>query len=143
MRGNFPIANASAAHEPRTVAVSWSLAVRQFFRPSVLACLALAITVGGWGYGYKLSQYLLHTDVTKASHTRMWVDHRDDSFKAGSHAHRPQTLPASGSFDLSTFQTPPLARELVFSTPLQSRILTFVSPLHPLRAPPISYSSLA
>ena len=143
MQAAFPIAITPAAEARPNIALTSKTALRQFFRPGVLAYLILALTVGGWSYGYKLSQYLLHPDVSRASHTRMWVEHRDDSLKAASHSHRPHTLPISQTFDLSICQFPPLASELASSRPLQSRILTFVSPLHPLRAPPVSHSSMA
>lgn len=124
--------------------MNWSLAVRQFFRPCVLTFLALAVTVGGWGYGYKLSQYLQHSDVKMASHTRMWVDHRDDSFGFQNHQqHRENKLLSPQFAAVGVPQYSNFSRELVFADPLQSRILTFVSPLHPLRAPPISVSQLA
>ncbi len=68
-----------------------SVAVRQFFRPYVLAFLALAIAVGGNGYGYKLAQYFQHSEASKASATRMWVDHRDDSsITVRNSTHEPQ-----------------------------------------------------
>jgi hypothetical protein len=80
----FQIATRSLAPIERTAAASardsemhgW---VKQFFHPYVLAFLALALSVGGSGYGYKLSQYFQHSGVTKASPTRMWVEHRDES----------------------------------------------------------------
>jgi len=141
---NSPVAVALNAKGCRNSAMNWSLAVRQFFRPCVLAFLALAVTVGGWSYGYKLSQYLQHSDVSRASHTRMWVEHRDDSVDVQPHQqngeHKLQNLLcAADGFG----QLPHLSRKLVYADPLKSRILTFVSPLHPLRAPPISLSSLA
>ena len=143
MYDNFPIAIAPAK-DRRSSAMTWRVAVRQFFRPCVLAFLALAVTVGGWGYGYKLSQYLLHSDVSKASHTRMWVDHRDDSFEAQTQRqHSPHKLENSQFSGVVFSQLPHFSHQSVCAAPLQSRILTFVSPLHPLRAPPISLVSLA
>jgi hypothetical protein len=145
LHDDLPIAVAPAAKDRRDVAVTWSMAVRQFFRPWVLAFLALALVVGGWGYGYKLSQYLHHSDVSKASATRMWVDHRDDSFEVRAHhqQHNPHKFRSSQFSGAGLPRLPHLSRELVFAAPIQSRILTFVSPLHPLRAPPTSISSLA
>jgi len=139
----FPIASAPKVTERRDGAMPWSLAVQQFFRPCVLAFLALAVTVGGWGYGYKLSQYLDHSDVTRASHTRMWVDHRDDSFQTRAHQQRSTSRFQSSQFAaIGVLRVPHLSRGLVLTVPIQSRILKFVAPLHPLRAPP-SLSSLA
>jgi hypothetical protein len=149
LQGNFSIAVALNAKDRRNgVARAESsggmMAVRQFFRPCVLACLALAVTVGGWGYGAKLSQYLHHRDVTKPYATRMWVEHRDDSFAAPvHHQHQPHKLLASQFFAVSILLIPRFSREAVFAVPVPSCFLTLVSPLHPLRAPPISLSSLA
>ena len=99
------------------------VAVRQFFRPYVLAFLALAIAVGGNGYGYKLSQYFQHSEVSKASATRMWVDHRDDSsITAGAPANT-----AAADFRLLSFS---------WFSPLRFRVFraTMLSPRRHRRA---------
>ena len=149
MRDKFSIAIFRNARSWRGEGVraefsDWTMPVRHFFHPCVLAFLALAVTVGGWGYGYKLSQYLQHSDVTKASHTRMWVDHRDDSFGAPVYQQHSVDKFQSAQFARTCLpRLPHLSRELVFAAPIQSRVLTFVSPLYPLRAPPAFHSSLA
>lgn len=138
MHDILTIAIISDPKERSSAMATRSMALRQFFRPCVLAFLALALAVGGWGYGYKLSQYLHHSDVSKASATRMWVEHRDDSLELPDH-HRQQHEILSPQFFCVTVPTlAPRSRSLVFALPVQSHTLTFVSPLHPLRAPPIS-----
>jgi len=122
----------------------WSMALRQFFRPCVLTVLALAVTVGAWGFGYKLSQYLQHSDVSRASATRLWVEHRDDAFEAPDHhQHQPQKLLSPAFLGFNVLIVEHFSRERIFAEPAPSRILTFVSSLHPLRAPPTSHSLLA
>jgi hypothetical protein len=144
VHGNFSIAVAPNAKVQRSHAVPWSTAVRQFFHPWVLALLTLAMAIGCSGYGYKLSQYMRHSEVTKPSATRMWVEHREDSHEALAHQQQqPHKLLSPQFFAVAVLAFPQISRELVFAAPIQSRILTFVSPLHPLRAPPISLSSLA
>ncbi len=88
MHDELPIATRTEAQvERRKLMVARDsevdVAVRQFFRPYVLVFLALAMAVGGNGYGNKLAQYFHHSEVSKASATRMWVDHRDDSSAHG------------------------------------------------------------
>ena len=149
MQGHFSIAVALKAKDRRSGVARaetppLSRAVRQFFRPCVLAFLALAVTVGGWGYGSKLSQYLRHSDFSKPYATRMWVEHRDDSFAVPARdQHQPHKLLASQFCAPSILLLPRFSRERVFAVPVPSRTLTLVSPLHPLRAPPIFLSSLA
>ncbi len=110
----------------------------QLFKPGVLPVLALALIVGGWSYGYKLSHYLPNSGLTKASTTRMWLDQRQSSIAAPvSHHQSPQKLLAVA---LCLFAVPPLphfAREHNLAEPLQPHAVEFVSTLHPLRAPPI------
>jgi hypothetical protein len=120
-------------------------ALRQFFRPYVLAFLALAIAVGGNGYGYKLAQYLQHSEASKASATRMWVDHRDDSSSTASQQHaRPQRV---SSFELFAVfapqQLPRLSRDHAATTPAPVRVANIISSHIPFRAPPALNSSLA
>jgi hypothetical protein len=134
---NSPIAPAVNMEHRRNAAMTWSMAVRQFFRPHVLAFLALAVTVGGWCYGYKLSQYLPHSDITKASHTRVWAGQRDDSSKLQSHLQiDTHKLHNSSLAEIGFLRLPGTFRKPAFADPARPRILTFVSPLHPLRAPP-------
>jgi hypothetical protein len=119
------------------------LAVRQFFHPYVLAFLALALAVGGWSYGYKLSRYLHHQGVTKASATRMWVEHRDDSKLSVAHQSPTHPIPAS----LLTVQcSPPLprfSRNTAVTIPTSRRVHFKVAALIPFRAPPGLLSPLA
>ncbi len=120
------------------------VALRQFFRPYVLAFLALAIAVGGNGYGYKLAQYFHHTEVSKASATKMWVDHRDDSSITVSHQ---QTLPQRiSSFELFLVfapQFPRLTRDHALTTPAPARAAIVISSHIPFRAPPSIQSFMA
>ena len=118
-------------------------AVRQFFRPSVLAFLSLALVVGAFGYGSKLNQYRHLFQVNKPSAVRMWVGHRDDSFELSVH-HSPQRLPGSESIAASV---PPLrlagwSRDFVLAPPVPLRPAFLASSLIPFRAPPSSHSSL-
>lgn len=122
-----------------------SVAVRQFFRPYVLAFLALAIAVGGNGYGYKLAQYLQHSEASKASATRMWVDHRDDSSSTASQRHtRTQRVSAFELFALfAPQQLPRVSRDHALTTPAPARIAFIISSHIPFRAPPTLDPSLA
>jgi len=113
------------------------LATVQFLEPGVLPVLALALIVGGWSYGLKLSHYL-NTGVTKASTTRMWLDHRNEI--AAVPDQHPQTPQKFLTLDLCVFAVPALprlSRERITQEPAQPHSVEFVSPLHPLRAPPV------
>jgi hypothetical protein len=137
------IAIATEAHSDSSRAVaagfpSFITAIRAFFRPGVLPFLALALTVGGWSYGYKLSLYLHHPTVGKASATRMWVDHRDDnSLLADSHQ---SSLPDKFSSPLALVVAPPrlpqYSRDMDLALPVPSRTSLYYSTRTPLRAPP-------
>ena len=119
-------------------------AVRQFFQPYVLAFVALAIAVGGWSYGYKLSQYFHHSGVSRVSYSRVWVDHRDNSIVVLSqHRVLPDKLLG---LEQPTGPAPRDARPshelvLVESTPSIEAYL--FSALIPLRAPPTTHLLLA
>jgi hypothetical protein len=122
----------------------FSVALLELFRPSVLSVLALILVVGGWTYGYRLSHYQHNPDVTKASTIRMWVDQRHDSVVLPAPQQiRPHALISLALCCLGVLRLPHLSKEEVFAAPVQSAVATFVSPLHPLRAPPASLSSLA
>jgi hypothetical protein len=122
-----------------------SVAVRQFFRPYVLAFLALAIAVGSNGYGNKLAQYFHHSEISKASATRMWVDHRDDSSVTVSHQQtRPQRISALELSHVFSPQVPRLSRDHTLTTPAPARAASVIISSHiPFRAPPALQSSLA
>jgi hypothetical protein len=122
------------------------LAIRQLFRPHVLSLLALAIAVGGWGYGYKLSRFLDHPDVSKASATRMLPDHRDDGFKPlPQHKTLIDKPLDSRDFLTSNPRLPHFyfSRDLVVAPAAPVRMSDCVSPLNSFRAPPASRSLLA
>jgi hypothetical protein len=118
--------------------------VRQFFHPYVLAFLALALAVGASGYGYKLSQYLQHEGVSKASPTHMWVDHRDDSVAVqAAQCVKPQRIPGLTLFAISTPRVPRLLRDHVAITPAPALLALIISSHIPFRAPPSLHLSLA
>lgn len=118
------------------------VAVRQFLRPYVLVFLALAMAVGANGYGNKLAQYFQHSEVSKASATRMWVDHRDDSSLTVSHQ-RPRQISALELFLVFAPQVPRLSRDHALTTPAPARAAFVISSHIPFRAPPAIQSSLA
>lgn len=134
-----------ARHNPMfTPGSNTNLAIRQLFRPYVLAFLALAIAVGGNGYGYKLAQYLRHSEVSKALATRMWVDHRDDSSIKNENPHqRPQQIAALDLFLVSAPQVPCLTRDHTLTTPAPARAAFVISSHIPFRAPPSRKSFMA
>lgn len=139
-----PIASSQNADRSRSHsgAANLKLAVLQFFQPGVLPVLALALMVGGWSYGKKLSHYFHHTDVTKASTTRMWLDHRNDATIAPAQAH--QSPVKFLTPQLRDFVVPPLphfSRAIAIAESAPVYTVEFVSPLHPLRAPPISHQA--
>jgi hypothetical protein len=120
------------------------LAVRHFCGPYVLAVLALAFTVGANGYGHKLAQYFQHTQASRASATRMWVDHRDDSsISPAHHQTRPQRLSAFELFLVFAPQFPRLTRDHALTTPAPARAAFVISSHIPFRAPPSIRSSMA
>ena len=144
MLGTLPIAdtqNCKRSHATAKLA-ALKLAILQFLEPGVLPVLALALIVGGWSYGLKLSHYLHHTDVTKASTTRMWLDHRNDAAVAP--VPQRQIEHKLITPQLCVFSVPQLLRHSlrrqIVAEPASVRINAIVSSLHPLRAPPISLS---
>jgi len=119
-------------------------AIRQFFHPYVLGFLALALTVGASGYGYKLSHYFQIAGVSKASPTRMWVDHRDDSVAVlAQHQVKPPGIPGLALLGFSNPQIPRLSRDHVVITPAPTRVALLISSHIPFRAPPPLHISLA
>jgi hypothetical protein len=145
----LPIAirtEAQVEREKPMFARDWEVdvAVRQFLRPYVLVFLALAMAVGANGYGNKLAQYFQHSEVSKASATRMWVDHRDDSSLTVSHQRqRPRQISALELFLVFAPQVPRLSRDHALTTPAPARAAFVVSSHIPFRAPPAIQSSLA
>ena len=143
MLGTLPIAdtqNCKRSHATAKLA-ALKLAILQFLEPGVLPVLALALIVGGWSYGLKLSHYLHHTDVTKASTTRMWLDHRDDA--VGAPMPQVQVQHKFLTPQLCVFSVPQLSHvsgRQIIAEAASVRINAYVSPLHLLRAPPISIS---
>jgi hypothetical protein len=136
----FPNANAQNA---RKVRLKKKFARFRFLQPGVLPVLTLALIVGGWSYGLKLSHYLHNSDLTKASTTRMWVDQRNDLLPVPvQHEKAPQEFLSLQLCVLTAPSLPHLGDGWPVAEPAQSHTTEFVSPLHPLRAPPIS-SSLA
>ena len=143
MPGTLPIADTQNCKRSHATAKLSALkrAILQFLEPGVLPVLALALIVGGWSYGLKLSHYLHHTDVTKASTTRMWLDHRNDAVSAPvlqDHVEHKFVTP-----QLCVFSVPQLshtAGRQAIAEAASVRINAYVSPLHPLRAPPVSVS---
>jgi hypothetical protein len=120
------------------------IALKQFFRPYVLAFLALAFAVGCNGYGHKLASYFQHAELSKASATRMWVDHRDDSSVTVDHQQtRPQRISALQLFLVFMPQVPRLSRDHVLTTPAPARVAVGIASHIPFRGPPQIHSSLA
>ena len=120
------------------------VAIRQFFSPYVLALFALAIAVGSNGYGYKLAQYFHLSEISKATSTKMWVDHRDDSSVAVAHQQtRPQRISTFELLLVFAPQVPSLTRDHVLTTPAPARVAVVISSHIPFRAPPALPSSLA
>lgn len=141
MPESLPIADAQHSG-PSGSTVKFSalrLAVLHFLEPGVLPVLALALIVGGWSYGYKLSHYLHNPGVTKASATRMWLDQRHASVAAPVPDHQlPQKFLTLALCVFAVPALPHVSREQIVAELPQSHAAEFVSPLHPLRAPPIS-----
>lgn len=134
----FPIAdphNPSRSHSTAPVS-AFKLAILHFFEPGVLPVLAMALIVGGWSYGLKLSHYL-NTGVTKASTTRMWLDHRNDAAAAPlPHQQVEHKFPTPHLDAVAVQPAPHLSRRQLLVEPAPYRPHDFVSPLHSLRAPP-------
>ena len=101
------------------------LAILQFLEPGVLPVLALALMVGGWSYGKKLSHYFHNTHVTKASTTRMWLDHRNDAVNAPVAIHQVEHKFLTPQLSIMTWYTRSLStdsREICVTFSLKSRI---------------------
>jgi hypothetical protein len=140
LTGPFPIANPENAHQSRSQAglANLRLATLQFLNPGVLSVLALALFVSGGSYGRKLAHYLHNPDLTKASTTRMWVDHRNDSIAAPVQHHQtPHKFLTPQFLVVAVPPLPDFSRLQIIAEPIQSHTTVFVSPLHPLRAPPV------
>lgn len=59
------------------------LSARLRFRPCVPGCIALAVAVFLWGFGYKLSLYQTHLlTPSRESVAKLWVDHGNGSIVA-------------------------------------------------------------
>ena len=141
MPESSPIAEPQNALRSRSTAnlAALKLATLRFLEPGVLPVLALALIVGGWSYGLKLSHYFHHTDVTKASTTRMWLDHRNDTKVAQAPERQVEHRFLSPQVCvLAVPQLPHFSRLQLVPIPAAAHSVDFVSPLHPLRAPPIS-----
>ena len=142
-----PVTTGSVArnNRPRTAvrASRIQISLREFFHPSVLAFLALALTVGASGYGNKLSHYFHHAGVSKAYPTRMWVEHRDESSVQAKHSIKPLQTSAPALFAAP----PPLvvrhSRDHAVVTPAALRVAFLTSSQLPFRGPPSIPSSLA
>jgi hypothetical protein len=143
--GPFPIAdthNSIRSHANAKLA-ALKLAILQFLEPGVLPVLAMALIVGGWSYGLKLSHYVHHSKVTKASTTRMWLDQRNEATAAAPVPQRQveHKFVTPQLWVLSVpQQQPKLLHEEIIAESASVRINAFVSPLHLLRAPPLSPS---
>ena len=140
----FPNAKAGSAEASGERLSRRRMAVRQFFRPGVLAFLSLALAVGGWAYGNKLSHYFHLFSVAKASSPRIWVDHRDDGPGAQVHqADDAHKLVAAVVLAISVPQNPQFTAWFILATPHPARVAFPSSSLVPFRAPPSLNSSLA
>jgi hypothetical protein len=119
-------------------------AVRQFFKPYVLAFVALAVLVGGCSYGYKLSQYFQHSEVSRVSYSRMWVDHRDSSAVAPllQRVPRNQVLGAEPPLGTVPRDVRPAYEQVTVEASPALEAFIFSS-LIPLRAPPSITLSLS
>jgi hypothetical protein len=120
------------------------VAVRQFFRPSVLALLALAVVFGGFSYGYKLAQYMQHSEVTRATLTRAWLEDRSASVAVVSHAQAdPGKLLGLALVAAALLRMAHRTPDIFFDEAAPTREAFHSSSLIPFRAPPISNPSLA
>lgn len=148
MHAEFTIVNARDAQIERPELMvknpsEMDVAVRQFFRPYVLTFVALAITFGSWSYGYVLSRYLHHSEVSRASLTRAWVDHRNDSIATVSHEQVRPRLLAVALFTVAALRVAHRSPNLVLDEPAPVREAFLFSSLIPFRAPPSNNPSLA
>lgn len=149
MHVDFSIADTRSAQVERRGAVAGrgsevDTAVRQFFRPYVLAFLSLAFLFGGFSYGYKLAQYLQHSELTRASLTRAYLDNRNDSAGVVSHAQAPEgKLLALALVAAATMRIAQRTPDLILEESAPAREAFLFSSLIPFRAPPITNPSLA
>ena len=143
-----PVATGSVARSRRSGTAAGGsgiqISIRQFFHPSVLAFLALALTVGASGYGYKLSHYFHHAGVSKAYPTRMWVEHRDESVGAqAKQSVKPLQIPGPALFAAPAPRVLRLSRDHVIVTSAPPRVALLISSQVSFRGPPSFHLSLA
>jgi hypothetical protein len=104
--------------------------------------IGLAIAVALWGFGYKLSRYNLHSDISsRASFARLWDKHQDSAQVAENAKLTPQShlgLETQAIFALLQ-DTPELERPAGCHSEKPKLILLWSSSLLPLRSlPPVS-----
>lgn len=111
---------------------------KQIFRPCALGFIGLAIVVGLWGYGYKLSLYHRHDQhATRVSVAKLWIEPRHASLvpasktKANSHV-----FPGSQALSLPVQNVPNLKRAVASTLPRVSRDVAYLDLLIPSRSPP-------
>ncbi len=94
----------------------------------------------GWSYGLKLSHYLPHSDITKAASTRMWLDHRNDAITPVARTQVQDKFHTPQLNALDVRAVPSGSWQQLLAEPAPANAAEFVSPLHPLRAPPVALS---
>jgi hypothetical protein len=118
---------------------------RQIMKPHALGILGLAIAVGLWGFGYKLSLY--HHYEAPSSQipvAKLWIESRSAStsvafsLKAQSHL-----ISVSQTFLDPNQRLPHLSRAAANILPICTRTLAYFDLLMLLRSPPLSRFSLA
>jgi hypothetical protein len=116
---------------------------RRASRPWALGLIGLAIAVALWGFGYKLSRYSLHSDISsRASFAKLWDKHQDSAQVAENAKLTPQSHPGLETQAIFALlqDTPELERPAGCHSEESKLILLWSSSLLPLRSPPFIIS---
>jgi hypothetical protein len=121
------------------VTSGWSLSHRRF-RPWALVFIGLSLSVILWGFGYKLSRYSPHSDVSsRALLAKLWDKHQDVTqitAAAEASAQAPQSEVVLHSALPLLSQPPTLGQWLFLNLDECKRIPVSFQPVVPLRSPP-------
>ena len=111
------------------------------FRPWALGFVALAISIVLWGFGYRLSRYNPHPDVTTRVLTaKFWDKHQDAAQVTSAAAVSAQRhlLPELSAAPITAHQAHALELPVSCAPAECRQAPAFIFPLSPLRSPPSS-----
>jgi hypothetical protein len=111
--------------------------LRQIMKPYTLGILGLAIAVGLWGFGYKLSLYHHEAPSSQIPVAKLWIDSRSASASAASGLEaQSHLISVSQAFSGPIQRFPHLTRAAVGVLPACSPTMAYFDSLIPFRSPP-------